>query len=147
MSLKKLIEEITQPIVEDVGGIVAGDGTIKGGSKLSKIKKMKKKGHTSVPYGSGYKKVNETQKTVTDKVFDKKRKSKEWTIIGHTRKRGKSYFHVRDEKTKKRFDVRLIEQKSKIKKPSVYSVVDFNHFIQVILLHISGCPNKLMKLI
>ena len=59
MSLKKLIEEITQPIVEDMGGIVAGDGTIKGGSKLSKIKKMKKKGHTSVPYGSGYKKVKE----------------------------------------------------------------------------------------
>ena len=59
MSLKKLVEEITQPIVEDMGGIVAGDGTIKGGSKLSKIKKMKKKGHTSVPYGSGYKKVNE----------------------------------------------------------------------------------------
>ena len=49
MSLKKLIEEITQPIIEDMGGIVAGDGTIKGGSKLSKIKKMKKKGHTSVP--------------------------------------------------------------------------------------------------
>ena len=116
MSLKKLVEEITQPIVEDVGGIVAGDGTIKGGSKLSKIKKMKKKGHTSVPYGSGYKKLKEVQKTVTDKVFDKKRKSKEWTIIGHTRKRGKSYFYVRDEKTKKRFDVRLIEQKSKIKK-------------------------------
>ena len=40
MSLKKLIEEITQPIIEDMGGIVAGDGTIKGGSKLSKIKKM-----------------------------------------------------------------------------------------------------------
>ena len=40
-------------------GIVAGDGTIKGGSKLSKIKKMKKKGHSSVPYGSGYKKVKE----------------------------------------------------------------------------------------
>ena len=59
MSLKKLIEEITKPIIEDVGGIVAGDGTIKGGSKLSKIKKMKKKGHTSVPYGSGYKKVKE----------------------------------------------------------------------------------------
>ena len=59
MSLKKLIEEITKPIVEDIGGIVASDGTIKGGSKLSKIKKMKKKGHTSVPYGSGYKKVNE----------------------------------------------------------------------------------------
>ena len=120
-----------------------GDGTIKGGSKLSKIKKMKKKGHTSVPYGSGYKKLKEVQKRlVTDKVFDKKRKSKEWTIIGHTRKRGKSYFYVRDEKTKKRFDVRLIEQKSKKKKPSVYSVVDFNHFIQVILLHISGYPNK-----
>ena len=40
-------------------GIVAGDGTIQGGSKLSKIKKMKKKGHSSVPYGSGYKKVKE----------------------------------------------------------------------------------------
>ena len=40
MSLKKLVKEITQPIVEDMGGIVAGDGTIKGGSKLSKIKKM-----------------------------------------------------------------------------------------------------------
>ena len=32
------------------------------------------------------------------------------------KKKGKSIFHVRDEKTKKRFDVRLIEQKSKIKK-------------------------------
>ena len=116
MSLKKLIEEITQPIIEDMGGIVAGDGTIKGGSKLSKIKKMKKKGHTSVPYGSGYKKVDEAQKTVTDKVFDKKRKSKQWTVIGHMKKKGKSTFHVRDEKTGKRFDVRLIEQKSKIKK-------------------------------
>ena len=41
MSLKKLIEEITQPIIEDVGGIVASDGTIKGGSRHSKIKKMK----------------------------------------------------------------------------------------------------------
>ena len=60
--------------------------------------------------------MKESQKTVTSRSFDKKRKSKEWTIIGHTRKRGKSYFHVRDEKTKKRFDVRLIEQKSKIKK-------------------------------
>jgi len=196
MSLKKLIEEITQPIVEDMGGIVAGDVTIKGGSKLSKIKKMKKKGHTSVPYGSGYKKVSEAQavkgskvakfitghnltmkgkkykeiefetlgvdnsskmiklkiiapknlfgmetpvkfstirrgpftktdtgkklkevqKTVTDKVFDKKRKSKQWTVIGHMKKKGKSTFHVRDEKTGKRFDVKLIEQKSKIKK-------------------------------
>ena len=112
MSLKKLIEEITQPIVEDVGGIVAGDGTIKGGSKLSKIKKMKKKGHTSVPYGSGYKKVTEkVQSTVTSKSFDKKRKSKEWTIIGHMKKKGKSIFHVRDEKSGKRFDVKLREQK------------------------------------
>ena len=58
MSLKKLIEEITKPLIDEMG-IVAGDGTIKGGSKLSKIKKMKKKGHTSVPYGSGYKKVSE----------------------------------------------------------------------------------------
>ena len=45
----------------DEEGIVASDGTIKGGSKLSKIKKMKKKGHSSVPYGSGYKKVNESE--------------------------------------------------------------------------------------
>jgi len=36
-----------------------GDGTIKGAPKVSKVKKMKKKGHTSVPYGSGYKKVKE----------------------------------------------------------------------------------------
>ena len=28
------------------------------------VKKMKKKGHTSVPYGSGYKKVNENKKTI-----------------------------------------------------------------------------------
>jgi len=42
MSLKKLIEEITKPVIDEMG-IVAGDGTIKGGSKLSKIKKMKKK--------------------------------------------------------------------------------------------------------
>ena len=58
MSLKKLVEEITKPVIDEMG-IVAGDGTIKGGSRYSKIKKMKKKGHTSVPYGSGYKKVNE----------------------------------------------------------------------------------------
>ena len=61
MSLKKLVKEMVEPIVEDMGGIVASDGTIKGGSKLSKIKKMKKKGHTSVPYGSGYKKVKESK--------------------------------------------------------------------------------------
>ena len=28
------------------------------------VKKMKKKGNTSVPYGSGYKKVNENDKTI-----------------------------------------------------------------------------------
>ena len=43
----------------DEEGIVSADGTIQGGSKVSKVKKMKKKGHTSVPYGSGYKKVKE----------------------------------------------------------------------------------------
>jgi len=116
------------------------------------VKKMKRKGNTSVPYGSGYKKINENdkaelyklyskamkmmpgsanqkkiqkqigvlrkklgmneaQKTVTNKSFDKKRESGAWTVIGHMKKRGKSIFHVRDEKTKKRFDVRLIEQK------------------------------------
>ena len=67
MSLKKLIEEITKPVIDEMG-IVAGDGTIKGGSKLSKIKKMKKKGHTSVPYGSGYKKVSEAQAVKGSKV-------------------------------------------------------------------------------
>jgi hypothetical protein len=75
------------------------------------VKKMKRKGNTSVPYGSGYKKVNEVQKTVTNKSFDKKRESGDWTVIGHMKKRGKSIFHVRDEKTKKRFDVKLMEQK------------------------------------
>ena len=45
MSLKKLVKEMVEPIVEDMGGIVASDGTIKGGSKLSKIKRMKKKGN------------------------------------------------------------------------------------------------------
>ena len=38
MSLKKLVEEITKPVIDEMG-IVASDGTIKGGSKLSKIKK------------------------------------------------------------------------------------------------------------
>ena len=112
MSLKKLVDEITKPLTEDIKipvsvgdtiltgrfknkktkvksigkddygmptingrkvvnfrvakvdeeGIVSADGTIQGGSKVSKVKKMKKKGHTSVPYGSGYKKVNESKK-------------------------------------------------------------------------------------
>ena len=111
MSLKKLVNEITKPLTEDIKipvsvgdtiltgrfknkktkvksigkddygmptingrkvvnfrvakvdeeGIVSADGTIQGGSKVSKVKKMKKKGHTSVPYGSGYKKVNESE--------------------------------------------------------------------------------------
>ena len=56
-------------------------------------------------------KEEEEEKTVTNKSFDKKRESGAWTVIGHMKKRGKSIFHVRDEKTKKRFDVRLIEQK------------------------------------
>ena len=43
----------------DEMGFTTGDGTIKGAPKVSKVKKMKKKGHTSVPYGSGYKKVKE----------------------------------------------------------------------------------------
>jgi len=151
MSLKKLIEEITQPIVEDMGGIVAGDGTIQGHPSRKKVKKNKtnsmsgykkvnesdkaelyklySKAMKMIPGSANQKKIkkqiavlrkklgiNEVQKTVTSKSFDKKRKSKEWTIIGHMKKRGKSIFHVRDEKTKKRFDVRLIEQKLKIKK-------------------------------
>ena len=55
--------------------------------------------------------MNEAQKTVTSKSFDKKRESGTWTVIGHMKKKGKSIFHVRDEKTKKRFDVKLMEQK------------------------------------
>ena len=38
--------------------LVGADGTIPSPSRKM-VKKMKKKGHTSVPYGSGYKKVNE----------------------------------------------------------------------------------------
>ena len=44
MSLKKLVKEITKPIVEDMG-IVAGDGTIQGSPSRKKVKKMKKRGH------------------------------------------------------------------------------------------------------
>ena len=40
MSLKKLVEEITKPVIDEMG-IVASDGTIKGGSYHSKIKKMR----------------------------------------------------------------------------------------------------------
>ena len=43
----------------DEMALVGGDGVIQGSSKVSKVKKMKKKGHSSVPYGSGYKKVKE----------------------------------------------------------------------------------------
>ena len=50
---------------------VSTDGTIKGSSKVSKVKKMKKKGHTSVPYGSGYKKVNESDKAKLYKLYTK----------------------------------------------------------------------------
>ena len=45
----------------DEMSFTTGDGTIKGAPKVSKVKKMKKKGHSSVPYGSGYKKVNESE--------------------------------------------------------------------------------------
>ena len=54
MSLKKLVEEITKPVIDEMG-IVASDVTIKGGSYHSKIKKMKKKGHHAVTNCSGYK--------------------------------------------------------------------------------------------
>ena len=53
MSLKKLVEEITRPIVEDMGGIVAGDGTINGSPSKKKVKKNK------TNKMSRYKKVNE----------------------------------------------------------------------------------------
>tara|TARA_Y100001937_G_scaffold128843_1_gene208843 strand:+ start:17824 stop:21645 length:3822 start_codon:yes stop_codon:yes gene_type:complete len=35
------------------------------------VKKMKKRGHTSVPYGSGYKKINENDKTKLMKLYNK----------------------------------------------------------------------------
>ena len=35
------------------------------------VKKMKRKGHTSVPYGSGYKKVNENDKAELYKLYTK----------------------------------------------------------------------------
>ena len=48
-----------EDVFVDEMAFTTGDGTIKGAPKVSKVKKMKKKGHTSVPYGSGYKKVKE----------------------------------------------------------------------------------------
>ena len=38
MSLKKLIEEITKPLIDEMG-IVAGDGTIQGSPSKKKVKK------------------------------------------------------------------------------------------------------------
>ena len=52
----------------DEMGLVGGDGVIQGSSKVSKVKKMKKKGHTSVPYGSGYKKVKENKSVIESEV-------------------------------------------------------------------------------
>ena len=49
-----------EDVFVDEMAFTTGDGTIKGAPKVSKVKKMKKKGHTSVPYGSGYKKVKES---------------------------------------------------------------------------------------
>jgi len=46
--IRKQNEELAEP-----------DGTIKFGTDSKDVKKMQKKGHTSVPYGSGYDKVNE----------------------------------------------------------------------------------------
>tara|TARA_A100001201_G_scaffold143712_1_gene146885 strand:- start:2059 stop:2808 length:750 start_codon:yes stop_codon:yes gene_type:complete len=46
--IRKQNEELAEP-----------DGTIKFGTDSKDVKKMQKKGHTSVPYGSGYDKLNE----------------------------------------------------------------------------------------
>ena len=108
MSLKKLVEEITQPIVEDMGGIVAGDGTINGSPSKKKVKKNK------TNKMSGYKKVTEkVQSTVTSKSLRKKMDSKEWTVISHDQhwKTKKSKFLVRHNKSNKRFWVKLKEGK------------------------------------
>ena len=45
--------------VKEIGFTTGDGGVIHGAPKVSKVRRMKKKGHTSVPYGSGYKKVNE----------------------------------------------------------------------------------------
>ena len=50
-----------EDVFVDEMAFTTGDGTIKGAPKVSKVKKMKKKGHSSVPYGSGYKKVKESK--------------------------------------------------------------------------------------
>ncbi len=65
MSLKKLVKEITRPIVEDMGGIVAGDGTINGSPSKKKVKKNK------TNKMSGYKKVNENDKAELYKLYSK----------------------------------------------------------------------------
>ena len=59
--IRKQNEELAEP-----------DGTIKFGTDSKDVKKMQKKGHTSVPYGSGYDKVSEAKmyKDVSDKFKD-----------------------------------------------------------------------------
>ena len=69
MSLKKLVKEITRPIVEDMGGIVAGDGTINGSPSKKKVKKNK------TNKMSGYKKVNENDKAELYKLYSRAMKA------------------------------------------------------------------------
>ena len=57
---KKVVNFRIPKKVDEIA-FTTGDGVIKGAPKVSKVKKMKKKGHTSVPYGSGYKKVKESK--------------------------------------------------------------------------------------
>tara|TARA_B100001121_G_C18695197_1_gene624739 strand:- start:327 stop:3728 length:3402 start_codon:yes stop_codon:yes gene_type:complete len=56
---KKVVNFRIPKKVDEVGFTTGDGGVIHGAPKVSKVKKMKKKGHTSVPYGSGYKKVKE----------------------------------------------------------------------------------------
>ena len=69
MSLKKLVEGIIQPIVEDMGGSVAGDGTINGSPSKKKVKKNK------TNKMSGYKKVNENDKAELYKLYSRAMKA------------------------------------------------------------------------
>ena len=66
-----------------------------------------------------------------------------WTVIGHMKKKGKSIFHVRDEKTKKDL-MSNIEQKQ-IKKVIGIFGGRFQPFHSGHLAYINGYQNKLTK--
>ena len=64
---KKVVNFRIPKKVDEIA-FTTGDGVIKGAPKVSKVKKMKKRGHTSVPYGSGYKKGKESAVKISSSI-------------------------------------------------------------------------------